>query len=68
MSCKLSVDGFEWVKKASQFNKGFIKSYNEYSEVSEDFFHFEKKELKFVCILCVMKVCVQFETYKSIQL
>ena len=40
MSCKLSVDGFEWVKKTSQFNKDFIKSYIEDSEVSEYFFHF----------------------------
>ena len=29
MSQKLPVDGFKWVKNKSQFNKTFIKNYNE---------------------------------------
>ena len=29
MSQKLSVDGFKWVENTSQFNKDFIKNYNE---------------------------------------
>ena len=29
MSQKLPVDSFKWVKNMSQFNEGFIKSYNE---------------------------------------
>ena len=29
MSQKLSVDGFKWVKSTFQFNKDFIKNYNE---------------------------------------
>ena len=29
---KLPVNGFEWVKDTSQFNKNFIKSYNEGSD------------------------------------
>ena len=40
MSCKLSVDGFEWVEKTPQFNKDFTKNYIEDSEVSEYLFHF----------------------------
>ena len=34
MSQKLSVDGFEWVKKddLSKFNESFIKNYNENSD------------------------------------
>ena len=32
MSQKLSVDGFTWVETPSQFNKNFIKSYNEDSD------------------------------------
>ena len=32
MSQKLSVNNFEWVKDTSQFNEGFIKSYNEESD------------------------------------
>ena len=29
---KLSVNNFEWIKDTSQFNKDFIKSYNEESD------------------------------------
>ena len=29
MSEKLPVNKFEWIKDSSQFNKDFIKSYNE---------------------------------------
>ena len=36
MSQKLLVNGFEWVKKTSQFNEGFIESYNEESD--EEYF------------------------------
>ena len=36
MSQKLLVNGFEWVKKTSQFNEGFIESYNEKSD--EEYF------------------------------
>ena len=32
ISQNLSVNGFEWVDETSQFNKSFIKSYNEESE------------------------------------
>ena len=32
MSQKLPVNHFEWIKDISQFNKGFIKSYNEESD------------------------------------
>ena len=32
MSQKLHVNNFEWVKDTSQFNEGFIKSYNEESD------------------------------------
>ena len=31
MSQKLSVNNFEWIKDTSQFNKDFIKNYNEES-------------------------------------
>ena len=31
-SQKLPVDNFEWVKDTSQFNKDFMKSYNENSD------------------------------------
>ena len=31
MSQKLPVNNFEWIKDTSQFNKDFIKSYNEES-------------------------------------
>ena len=36
MSQKCTVNGFEWVKGTSQFNKGFIESYNE--EYDEGYF------------------------------
>ena len=36
MSQKCTVNGFEWVKETSQFNKGFIESYNE--EYDEGYF------------------------------
>ena len=32
MSQKLSVSGFEWVKKLSQYNECFIKNYDENSD------------------------------------
>ena len=32
MSQILSVNGFEWVEKLSQFNERFIKTYNENSD------------------------------------
>ena len=32
MSQKLSVNNFEWIKDASQFNKVFAKNYNEESD------------------------------------
>ena len=32
MSQKLSVNKFQWVEDTSQFNKDFIKSYNEESD------------------------------------
>ena len=31
MSQKLPVNNFEWIKDTSQFNKDFIKNYNEES-------------------------------------
>ena len=31
MSQKLPVNNFEWIKDTSQFNKDFMKSYNEES-------------------------------------
>ena len=31
MTQKLSVNNFEWIEDTSQFNKDFIKSYNEES-------------------------------------
>ena len=36
MSQKLPVNNFEWIKDTSQFNKHFIKSYNE--ESNEGYF------------------------------
>ena len=33
MSQKLPGNGFKWVKDLSQFNKNFIKSYNENSDI-----------------------------------
>ena len=33
---KLPVNGFEWVKEISQFNEGFLESYNE--ESNEQYF------------------------------
>ena len=32
MSQKLPVNYFEWIENASQFNKDFIKNYNEESD------------------------------------
>ena len=32
MSKKLPVNNFEWIKDTSQFNKDFIKNYNEQSD------------------------------------
>ena len=32
MTQKLSVNNFEWIEDTSQFNKDFIKSYNEESD------------------------------------
>ena len=32
MSQELTVNGFEWIKKTSQFNEDFIKNYNEESD------------------------------------
>ena len=32
MSQKLPVNNFEWIKNASQFNKNFVKNYNEESD------------------------------------
>ena len=32
MSQRLSVNNFEWIKDTCQFNKDFIKSYNEESD------------------------------------
>ena len=32
MSQKIPVDGFEWVKNLSKFNKGFLKKYGENSD------------------------------------
>ena len=32
MSQKIPVDGFEWVKNLSKFNKGFLKNYGENSD------------------------------------
>ena len=32
MSQRLPVNNFEWIKDTSQFNKDFIKSYNEESD------------------------------------
>ena len=31
-----SVDGFEWVKKTSQFNEDFVKNYNK--DIDEEHF------------------------------
>ena len=36
MSLKLSLNSFEWIKDISQFNKDFIKNYNE--ESNEGYF------------------------------
>ena len=33
---KLPVNNFEWIEQTSQFNKGFIKNYNE--ESAEGYF------------------------------
>ena len=33
MSQKLPVNDFKWVEKTSQFNKDFIKNYNEDSDI-----------------------------------
>ena len=33
MSQKLPVNGFKWVKNLSQFNKSFIRNYNENSDI-----------------------------------
>ena len=38
MSTKLPVYGFEWVENISEFDKIFIKSYNEESEKVKDIF------------------------------
>ena len=32
MPQKLPVNNFEWIKNASQFNKNFVKNYNEESD------------------------------------
>ena len=32
MSQNLSVNNFEWIEETSQFNKDFIKNYNEESD------------------------------------
>ena len=49
MCQKLPVNGFKWVKKLSKFNKRFIKSYNENSDI-EYFFEvdveYQKKKKK----------------------
>ena len=37
MSQKLPVNGFKWVKNLSQFNEGFIRNYNENSDIG--YFH-----------------------------
>ena len=37
VSQKLPVNNFEWIKDTSQFNKDFIKNYNEESD--EGYFH-----------------------------
>ena len=37
MSQKLPADGFKWFENTSQFNKDFIKDYNEYN--NEGYFH-----------------------------
>ena len=36
MSQKIPVNNFEWIKDTSQFNKNFIKNYNEESD--EEYF------------------------------
>ena len=33
MSQKLPLNGFKWVKNLSQFNKSFIRNYNENSDI-----------------------------------
>ena len=33
MPQKLHVNGFKWVKNLSQFNKSFIRNYNESSDI-----------------------------------
>ena len=33
MPQKLPINGFKWVEKTSQFNNGFIKNYNEDSDI-----------------------------------
>ena len=33
MSQKLCINGFKWVNDLSRFNKGFIKKYNENSDI-----------------------------------
>ena len=33
MPQKLPINGFKWVEKTSQFNDGFIKNYNEDSDI-----------------------------------
>ena len=32
ISQKLALNGFGWIKEISQFNKGFVRSYNEESD------------------------------------
>ena len=38
MPQKLPINGFKWVEKTSQFNNGFIKNYNEDSDIGYFFF------------------------------
>ena len=51
MSQKLPVNGFEWVKELSKFNKNFIKNYDENSNkgyVLEVYLEYQKNCLIFI--------------------
>ena len=43
MSQKLAVNNFEWIEDTFQFNKDFIKSYNEESDIG----HFLKVGIQY---------------------
>ena len=44
MSQKLSVNNFEWIEDISQFNKDFIKNYNEESDKE----HFREVDVQYI--------------------